>query len=388
MHVHAAGMGILGLGTFLRKRCPAVFKELEASTLRGCRVALDMHLYTYQMFFRNGGNETALGRDMEQLVRRLRRDGIDATFVFDGNTVGKKTEAHKKRREAANRVQDSIAAVRAEVEKLIDNEQEPEPASDGTSVVAIDDVKPDESAIESTEPKPEPEPEPESEVMDVNRRRAECDTKLKKLELRAMKPTQETFADVKAVLAMEFGEDSIVIADDDAERHVAELCRRGDVEYAASGDYDTLVFGSPNVIIDFLKPDAMLLVSLDDVVAGLNLKNVDQFRDFCILCGCDFCEKIPGVGPVAALKLITTHGCIDAVYATPKFRDAKRIDYAYARRRFASDPSLFSSFVKSEAEAEAETLTVTATATETLTVTATATETVSEAVAVTDVDVV
>ena len=373
-------MGILGLGTFLRKRCPAVFKELEASSLRGCRVALDMHLYTYQMFFRNGGNETALGRDMEQLVRRLRRDGIDATFVFDGNTVGKKTEAHKKRREAAGRVQDSIAAVRAEVEKLIDSETESDAKLDAMLVkndvdiaiaiaVAVEvsigvrndgDVKPDECKLERTESETKPETE-----TDVNRRRTECDAKLKKLELRAMKPTQETFADVKAVLAMEFGEDSIVIADDDAERHVAELCRRGDVEYAASGDYDTLVFGSPNVIIDFLKPDAMLLVSLDDVVTGLNLQNVDQFRDFCILCGCDFCEKIPGVGPVAALKLVTTHGCIDAVYATPKFRDAKRIDYVYARRRFASDPSLFPPSVKSEAEAESDAVTETVAVTET-----------------------
>ncbi len=30
----------------------------------------------------------------------------------------------------------------------------------------------------------------------------------------------------------------------------------------------------------------------------------DQFVDLCILLGCDYCDKIKGVGPKNALKLI------------------------------------------------------------------------------------
>ena len=29
----------------------------------------------------------------------------------------------------------------------------------------------------------------------------------------------------------------------------------------------------------------------------------DQFIDLCILCGCDYTDKIPGIGPVRALQV-------------------------------------------------------------------------------------
>ncbi len=30
----------------------------------------------------------------------------------------------------------------------------------------------------------------------------------------------------------------------------------------------------------------------------------EQFIDLCILCGCDYCGRIPGIGPVRALEKI------------------------------------------------------------------------------------
>ena len=322
-------MGIDGLGTFLRKKCPAVFRHLPASALFGRRVALDMHFYTYQMFFRNGGIQDALTRDVDALMQRVRRSDIQAVFVFDGSTVGLKPRAHKKRKDAADKIQDVLAALHDEASCLqVETEHM---GLDGGSIIAPDldalypmpdkDVKMDEGAADA--------------VASLKRRREECETKIVKMETRAMKPSSITFEEVKAQLIQEFGDAAVVIAEDDAERHVAALCKTGAVDYAASGDYDTLVFGSPNVVLDFLKTDAMIILSLDDVVAGLKLRDMAQFRDFCILCGCDFCDKIPGIGPVRALKLLSTHGRIEDVYVKLG-STAVAIDYGFARVRFAS----------------------------------------------------
>ena len=47
-------------------------------------------------------------------------------------------------------------------------------------------------------------------------------------------------------------------------------------------------------------------------MSGLEL-SYTQFVDLCILCGCDYCGSVRGVGPKTALKLIRQHKTIEAV---------------------------------------------------------------------------
>ena len=39
----------------------------------------------------------------------------------------------------------------------------------------------------------------------------------------------------------------------------------------------------------------------------------EQFLDFCILCGCDYCPVIPKIGNVTAMKLIKKYNCIETI---------------------------------------------------------------------------
>ena len=41
--------------------------------------------------------------------------------------------------------------------------------------------------------------------------------------------------------------------------------------------------------------------------------DMDQFIDLCIILGCDYCEKIRGVGPKSAIKLIQEHKTIEKI---------------------------------------------------------------------------
>lgn len=48
------------------------------------------------------------------------------------------------------------------------------------------------------------------------------------------------------------------------------------------------------------------------VLSGLKL-SMDEFVDLCILCGCDYCSTIKGIGPKTALSLIRKYKCIENV---------------------------------------------------------------------------
>ena len=62
-----------------------------------------------------------------------------------------------------------------------------------------------------------------------------------------------------------------------------------------------------------------------------------QFVDLCILCGCDYCDSIRGIGPKKALKLIKAHGTIEKSIAAldkTKFTIPENFDYARVRLFF------------------------------------------------------
>ena len=51
-------------------------------------------------------------------------------------------------------------------------------------------------------------------------------------------------------------------------------------------------------------------IDVQNVLSSLQLSR-DAFVDFCVLCGCDYAQKLRGVGPKTALKLIVTHKSLE-----------------------------------------------------------------------------
>ena len=74
----------------------------------------------------------------------------------------------------------------------------------------------------------------------------------------------------------------------------------------------------------------------EKILEGLEL-NKDQFVDLCILLGCDYCEKIRGVGPKGAIKLIQDNKTIENILETidtKKFVVPENWAYQGARQLF------------------------------------------------------
>lgn len=74
----------------------------------------------------------------------------------------------------------------------------------------------------------------------------------------------------------------------------------------------------------------------DKILEGFEMDK-DQFIDLCILLGCDYCEKIRGVGPKNAIKLVQQHKSIEKILEaidTKKFTVPENWAYEGARQLF------------------------------------------------------
>uniref|UniRef100_A0A3B4UBZ2 Zgc:110269 n=1 Tax=Seriola dumerili TaxID=41447 RepID=A0A3B4UBZ2_SERDU len=100
----------------------------------------------------------------------------------------------------------------------------------------------------------------------------------------------------------------------DAEAMCAWLVRAGTVDAVASEDMDSLPFGA-NILIRQLnakKDSEVIEYSLPKLLQKLQISH-EEFVDLCILLGCDYCDKIAGLGPRRALTLIQKHRTIENV---------------------------------------------------------------------------
>jgi flap endonuclease-1 len=116
----------------------------------------------------------------------------------------------------------------------------------------------------------------------------------------------------------------VINAPCEAEAQCAELAKKHKVYGTATEDMDALTFKSPKLIrkLTFSQSNAkekqaILEIDYEMVLKGLDL-TYDQFVDLCILCGCDYCSTIKGIGPKTALKLIKQYKTLESVVAVLK----------------------------------------------------------------------
>ncbi len=122
-----------------------------------------------------------------------------------------------------------------------------------------------------------------------------------------------------------------VQAPSEGEAQAAHLAKKGDTNYCASQDYDSLLFGAPTLLRNVTisgrrklprKPVYVEVVpeiiELDQLLKELNVTR-EQLIDIGILVGTDFNpEGVKGIGPKTALKLIKKHESIEKLLPTLK----------------------------------------------------------------------
>ncbi|MGM0716526.1 MAG: flap endonuclease-1, partial [Halobacteriota archaeon] len=122
------------------------------------------------------------------------------------------------------------------------------------------------------------------------------------LSQRLTKTIQETTRELLDLLDV-----PIVEAPAEGEAQAAYMARYGDVEYAGSEDYDTLLLGAPYTLRGLTSSGDPECMDFERTLESLDL-TWEGLVDAAILMGTDFNEGIPGIGPKTAVKLIREHG--------------------------------------------------------------------------------
>ncbi|KAG0518997.1 hypothetical protein BDA96_09G225900 [Sorghum bicolor] len=284
-------MGIKGLTKLLADNAPKAMKEQKFESYFGRKIAIDASMSIYQFLIvvgRTGmetltneaGEVTSHLQGMFNRTIRLLEAGIKPVYVFDGKPPDMKKEElakrFSKREDATNDLKEAVEAG-------------------------------DKDAVE-------------------------------KLSKRTVKVTAQHNDDCKRLLRL-MGV-PVVEAPSEAEAECAALCKNDKVFAVASEDMDSLTFGAPRFLRHLMDPSSKKIPVMEfdvaKVLEELEL-TMDQFIDLCILCGCDYCDSIKGIGGQTALKLIRQHGSIESILENlnkDRYQIPEDWPYQEARRLF------------------------------------------------------
>mgnify|MGYP001591860228 CR=1 FL=1 len=121
----------------------------------------------------------------------------------------------------------------------------------------------------------------------------------------------------------------VIQAPAEADAQMAYMNKKGDAYACATSDFDSLLHGAPRFITNLtvsqkrrlssgayitVKPE---LIELKEVLDTLGI-NQDQLIALSILTGTDYNQKVPGVGPKTALKLVKQYKNFDTLFKEVK----------------------------------------------------------------------
>jgi len=287
-------MGILGLSKLVADEASSAIKENEIKNYFGRKVAVDASMSLYQFLIavrqeggaggqqltNEAGETTSHLMGMFYRTIRMIDNGIKPVFVFDGKPPQMKAGELEKRTEKREVAQAAL-----------------EKAKEEGNMEEVD-----------------------------------------KQSRRLVKVTKEHVEEVKTLLK-HMGV-PFIQAPCEAEAQCAELAKAGKVYAVGTEDMDALTFGTPVLLRHLTFSEARKMpikeFHLSNILEGFEM-SPEQFVDLCILLGCDYVEKIKGIGPKKAIELVRKHGNIESILQnidTAKFQPPENWLYTEARRLF------------------------------------------------------
>tara|TARA_B100001094_G_scaffold239684_1_gene235216 strand:+ start:223 stop:1185 length:963 start_codon:yes stop_codon:yes gene_type:complete len=220
-------------------------------------------------------------------------------FIFDGKPPEEKADTLAERRDAREKAEEQIRVLESQV--------------------AGDDLT-DESRKEITD-------------------------KLENAKNNLVYVKREHFQDVRNILSLlgiPYFDPSEYGLGGEAEHICSTIQKRGIVDHVVTDDTDTFVFGATSVLRSS-SGGKVQHIFLNNILQGLDM-TYNEFVDFCIISGCDYCNTIPRVACAGAYSAIKKYKNIETWLKTlpesTQETDAYRLfvkQYGKARQIFLQD---------------------------------------------------
>ena len=313
-------MGIRNLTSILTQKCASAITEKKLSTYQGLYFGIDTSIYLYKYLYNSGDHIEGLTR----LTLRLLKNKIIPIFIFDGKPPKEKEEVLQERREKREYYtsKKNILEMISEISERTNAELfEYELRKTINNVSDKIDFTNDEIEFY------------------FNASDEQINEEVEKLKRKIIHINPQITDSAKKLFElMGIG---YIQAPSEAEALIAYLSKRNFIQGCISEDTDVLVNGGKlflrNVSADKNVADEYKLEGILDCLGF----TYEQFIDMCILCGSDYTDKIPGMGPQTSYKVIQKYGTLDMFLASnalnKKYTIPENFDYIKARSLFMCD---------------------------------------------------
>jgi len=293
-------MGIQGFYNILEKvlrddpfKRALLIRKVLLKNLKGKTIALDGHGFIHRYSYSHLPYSHLL--QIGWLITDLKINGINPVFVFDGKSPKAKNEEKKKREKRRAEQFKNLEKVEQELETK-------------RACYGIKDyVPPGKGGAQLSYPDKN-----EKDVEEIQRLQQIVSNRKKSI----LEITPQKIEDVKYLIRL-MGVKVIDLVEGEGEAICSILNRLGYVDIVASEDADVFIFQGKYLLRGIggreNREDNLRLYDISKLIKELNFRSRDEMIDFCILSGCDFCNKIPGIGPVNARKLILKYGNIETI---------------------------------------------------------------------------
>ncbi len=290
-------MGIRDLKQLIKRFAPQAITKRHLSHYKGKRMAIDISIYLYRFKAKQTHDTEFIGYFVKQILK-LRKYGIEPVYVFDGKppkakegTLGKRTKRKNEMKNEIQSLEQSLVNVMSEF------------AENKDQIEAIKDK------IAKTK---------RNMIIVKNSDKVLC---IKLFDLMGI---------------------PYLIANGEAEILCSRLSRSSLIYGCFSEDTDLLPNGCNYFITDLSGNEFVTEYDLNKVLTSMGL-TYDEFVDLCILCGCDYVDRINGIGPINAYKLIKEYKSIENILTTVEVPNGYVEDYTTAKHLFTSyDPYEYS----------------------------------------------
>jgi 5'-3' exonuclease len=279
-------MGIKSLNKFLKSAFPDLFELIHISEYQFKKIAIDTSLYlcSYKALYQERWLSAFV-----KLISVLRENEIHCVFIYDTGAPVEKQKERQRRAENRDRLQERIQIIEYAVEKY-----ENEGVIDDVLIKFQEKRKIDVSKLIRV-----------NNVINING----IKQALEKMKNQAFQVSKEDFELTKKlfdVLQVPYFN-----APMEAENMCSDLCIQGKVDAVLSEDSDVLAYGAPVFLTKInTKESTCFRINYEKLLKYTEFTK-EQFTDFCIMCGSDYNENIPKIGPSKAYKLLKENSTID-----------------------------------------------------------------------------
>jgi flap endonuclease-1 len=290
-------MGIKGLNSLLKKYTPESIKNENLESFSNKNIAIDVSIYAYKYLYNNGN----IYFKFIQQIFTLLKHNINPIYIFDGKPPKQKSGVLDIRRKSREKKKNSLN----EIELKLKDEN-------------LDEI-------------------------DFYKLQEEHE----KISKSLIYITPEIITSIKEIL--DLLAINYIQAPGEADTVCCQLYKDGIVFGSMSEDFDLLLRGSGILIRDFdIFKETVTTYNLKSILKNLDI-TYNEFIDLSILCGCDYTNKIIGIGPINALKLIKKYKNIENIiscYCLKKknIKIPSDFDYIKARRMMIVPENEFKSY--------------------------------------------